>query len=312
MTKILITGGAGFIGSHLTDALLTNRENELRILDNFSSGSRQNIPLECVELIHGDVSDFAQVRRAAAGCDIIFHQAAQISVHLSIEQPANTYTNNFAGTLNVFEAARQAGVRRVVYASSAAVYGQQSNTPITESAELRPTSPYAQSKQFMEQLATSYNTLYGMECIGLRYMNVFGPRQRANSSYAGVIPTFLNRLHRRQPLVVFGDGGQSRDFIFVKDVVRANIHASEAPFEPNNAIFNIGNGTATTLNQLISLLQEVVGCKVLVCYGDVHAGDIRHSRADISRATAWGFSAETSLYDGLVATDSWLQRQREH
>ena len=303
--RVLVTGGAGFIGSHIVDALLANG-HEVRVFDNLSTGTRTNVATSA-ELLIGDIRDYDAVRAAVEGCDLVYHEAALVSVPLSVERPLDNHAINTTGTVNVFEAARCAGVRRVVFASSAAVYGEPETMPIAESAKLNPLSPYALSKLMNEQLAQLYNELYGMEIVGLRYMNVFGPRQRADSPYSGVISIFLDRVRNGQPLTIHGDGEQTRDFIAVADVVRANIHAGTAPF--SHAIANVGRGKQTTVKELVEVIQTVVGNQVEVSYGESRAADIRHSCADTRRATEWGFSAETALNAGLSQTYRWLNAQ---
>ena len=282
---ILVTGGAGFIGSHLSEALIT-AGYAVRVLDDFSSGHRKN--LEAIldqdefELIEGDVSDLTTVLAASEGACAIYHEAALVSVALSIQQPPISFQSNTQGVFNVFEAARQKNIKTVIYASSAAVYGDNQNSPLAETENCRPLSPYALEKCYAEQLASLYARLYGVHSVGLRYFNVYGPRQDANSPYSGVIAIFLERLQNRQEIVIYGDGEQTRDFIYVQDVINANLKA--LTLEAGAQVFNVGCQQTLTINNLLGMLQDISNQQALkVTYQPSKTGDIRHSCAAIHK-----------------------------
>lgn len=302
--RILITGGAGFIGSHLAEALVSEG-NKVRVIDNFSSGKTANLEHLNVEIIEGDVADFTIVQGAVDGCNLVFHQAALVSVPLSITNPLLNHQSNVTGTANVFEAARQAGVRRVVYASSAAVYGNAPSLPKRESDRPDPVSPYAAAKLSGELQAAAYFHSFGLETVGLRYFNVFGPRQDPSSPYSGVLSIFCQAALNQGQVTVHGDGNQTRDFVFVSDVVRANLKAAQVDFErlERPTVFNIGRGEQTSLNQVLDFLVKIRGQPLAVEYGSPRAGDIRHSVADISAArTHLGFEPQISVEEGLQQT----------
>lgn len=307
--RVLVTGGAGFVGSHLTAALVAEGAR-VRVLDDLSSGKASNLAGLPAELMVGDIAEPGVVQEAVSGCELIFHQAALVSVPLSIQEPALAYRTNVTGTFNVFEAARQAGIRRVVYASSSAVYGNLPGLPKQEDHQLEPASPYAATKQMNEVLATAYGIAFGLELVGLRYMNVFGPRQDPSSPYSGVLSIFCRAVVDDEPCTIHGDGEQSRDFVFVEDVVQANLLAANAEAQtlPASAVFNIGRGEQTTLNQIVAMLAELAGRPMNVRYGDERPGDIKHSVADIRRAEeVLGYSPQTSLIDGLRSTLAWFR-----
>ncbi len=309
--RILITGGAGFIGSHLT-AALAKEGAEVRVLDNLSSGSQENLEGLPVELLVGDVADAAVVHQAVSGCELIFHQAALVSAPYSIENPKLTYRTNVAGTFNVLEAARQAGISRIIYASSSAIYGNLPGLPKREDDPLQSITPYAAAKQMNEILAVAYRAAYGMEIIGLRYMNVFGPRQDPSSPYSGVLSIFCQAAINGNPCTIYGDGEQTRDFVYVQDVVEANLLAARvfAKRLPETAVFNVGRGEQTSLNQIIDLLIELTGKQIPVTYAAERPGDIKHSVADISRGQEiLGFQPKTRVIDGLQATLEWFRAQ---
>ncbi|QYK50838.1 MAG: NAD-dependent epimerase/dehydratase family protein [Anaerolineales bacterium] len=298
MAAVLVTGGAGFIGSHLVDALL-KRGDRVRVLDNFSSSAPSRLPAE-VELIQGDVQDPAAVGKAVASIETIFHQAAFISVPESIENPAACWASNVDGTLALLAAARQAGCRGVVLASSAAVYGDSLELPLTESAPAKCLSPYAASKHFNETLAQLYTLTYGLPVTALRYFNVFGPRQSPTSAYAAAIPKFITALAAGEAPTVFGDGAQGRDFIFVADVVRANLLAAEAN---QGGVFNVCTGQETTLLDLLAALYPLFPNAPQAVHAAPRLGDVPRSLGDPRAAEAGlGFRAQTSLADGLRQT----------
>jgi UDP-glucose 4-epimerase len=293
---VLVTGGAGFIGSHSVEALLRDGAR-VTVLDNLSTGKRANLPdNERVDLIEGDIRDAATVERALRGATHVLHLAAQVSVHASVQDPPRSASHNVAGYLNVVNAARAAGVR-VVYASSAAVYGAPETLPLDEDAPCRPTSPYGLEKSIDDQYAALYRTLYGSSMLGLRYFNVYGPRQDPASPYAGVISRFVARMAAGEPLTVFGDGRQTRDFVYVGDVARANVAALKCM---HDGVLNIGTGTSVSLLQLIDALALCTGRTPQVRFDPPAPGDIRDSAMRPGRMRAvLGFAPGTPLVDGL-------------
>lgn len=301
-TPILITGGAGFIGSHLADALLA-RGHAVRVLDDLSSGKRSNLPLDNprIELLQGDVADSALVRRAAQGCQAVVHLAAVASVQASVEDPVRTHQSNFIGTLNVCEAMREASIKRVVFASSAAVYGNNGEgESITEDTLKAPLTPYASDKLASEQYLDFYRRQHGLEPVVFRFFNIFGPRQDPSSPYSGVISIFAERVEKGLPIRVFGDGEQTRDFFYVGDLVKLLLQALEQQ-APAEGAFNVGLNQATSLNQLLAELSAVVGKHPDVTYEAPRSGDIRHSRADNQRLlTRFKLDEPTALRVGLA------------
>jgi nucleoside-diphosphate-sugar epimerase len=313
---ILVTGGAGFIGSHLVEGLLEH-EHQVRVLDNFSTGKRENLenlgncrwqPHKDFEVIEGDIRDPETVAKAAAGVDAIFHEAALGSVPRSVEDPATTQHVNADGTLNVLLAARHHGIRRVVYASSSSVYGDSATLPKREGEEGFPLSPYALTKQVNESFARLFHELYGLETIGLRYFNVYGPRQDPASQYAAAIPRFISRLLSGEPPIIYGSGEQSRDFTFVTDVVEANLCALDAPASALGAAYNIGRGDQITIVELIDTLQDLLRTDTTPVHDPPRPGDVMHSSADCSRAGAMlGFTAKRGLREGLELSIEWYR-----
>lgn len=301
----LVTGGAGFIGSHLVDALLA-RGARVRVLDDLSSGREENLAgvASAIELIVGDIRDPAVCARACEGARFVFHQAARGSVPRSLAEPAATIAINVMGTANVFAAARDQGVERVVYASSSSVYGDDERLPKREGQEGAPLSPYAASKWMNEELAAVFARCYPMTFAGLRYFNVFGPRQSPTGPYAAVVPRFFEACRRGEAPTIYGDGEQSRDFTFVGDVVRANLLAAGAAFDGAWA-FNIGAGGTTTVNELARQIIAAVGAQVEPRHLEARRGDIRHSQADTSRARDMlGFEPAVSLAEGLATIEA--------
>ena len=299
---VLVTGGAGFIGSHLVDALLEGGAR-VRVLDNFSTGRRENLGGAggAIELIEGDLRDPEACRRACQGVSVVFHQAALGSVPRSVADPATSIAVNVSGTANVFGAAREAGVRRVVYASSSSVYGDSPTLPKREGEEGQPLSPYALSKAMNEQLARVFQRCYGMELVGLRYFNVYGPRQDPDGPYAAVIPRFFKACLEGEPAVIYGDGGQSRDFTFVADAVSANLQAAAAPAESCGRAYNVAGGAATTVRDLAALVAESLGGGPEPRFEPPRPGDVKHSLADLSLVrAALGYVPSTPLPDGLA------------
>jgi nucleoside-diphosphate-sugar epimerase len=301
--QYLVTGGAGFIGSHLAEALV-ERKLSVRIFDNFTVGKEGNIAHLAgrVEVIRGDLRDLAAVRAAVEGVEVVFHQAALASVPRSIADPLTTLECNINGTQHVLLAARDAKVRRVVYASSSSVYGNTATLPKRETMPLAPMSPYALHKATGEQLCRLFTQLYGLETVALRYFNVFGPRQDPTSDYAAVIPRFLRALLTGQRPVVFGDGEQTRDFTYISNVVQANLLAAEAPEAAGQAM-NIGCGEQISLNKLLSLTKSLLGVAIEADYQKPRAGDVRDSLADIQLAQhLLGYHPEVEFADGLART----------
>lgn len=281
---VLITGGAGFIGSHLADALLA-KGYAVRILDDLSTGKRSNLALDNprVELIQGDVADAALVLRAAQGCHAVVHLAAVASVQASVDDPVRTHQSNFVGTLNVCEAMRLSGIKRVVFASSAAVYGNNGEgQAISEETPKSPLTPYASDKLSSEHYLDFYRRQHALEPVIFRFFNIFGPRQDPSSPYSGVISIFSERAEKGLPIAVFGDGEQTRDFFYVGDLVKLLTQALER-VEVEEGAINVGLNQTTSLNQLLSALKQVVGGLPHVSYQSARAGDIKHSRADNQR-----------------------------
>jgi len=299
----LVTGGAGFIGSHLADGLLA-AGFRVRVLDDFSSGRESNLAHARgdIELIRGDLADPATAARACAGADVVFHEGAIPSVPRSVAEPVATNRANIDGTLNVLECARQAGVRRVVFAASSSAYGDTDELPKIETMPPNPRSPYALQKYAGEVYCQLYHELYGLETVALRYFNVFGPRQDPKSEYAAVVPRFATACLRGEPATIHGDGEQSRDFTFVADTVRANLLAADAPTAVGHVI-NVAGGRRISLNELLVALQQITDSKVPAIHGPSRVGDVRHSLADVGRArTLLGFAPQVSLADGLRHT----------
>lgn len=292
---ILITGGAGFIGSHLTDVLLA-KGYSVRILDDLSTGKRSNLPLDNpqVELIVGDVADADVVARAMVNCQAVAHLAAVASVQASVDDPVRTHQSNFVGTLNVCEAMRQANVKRVVFASSAAVYGNNGEGfAIDEDTPKAPLTPYASDKLASEYYFDFYRRQHALEPVVFRFFNIFGPRQDPSSPYSGVISIFSERAQKGLPITIFGDGEQTRDFFYVEDLVGLLVQALEAPHVEDGAI-NVGMNQATSLTQMLGVLAEVLGEIPPVSHSPARAGDIRHSRANNDRLLKRFKLAETT------------------
>jgi UDP-glucose 4-epimerase len=301
--RALVTGGAGFIGSNLVK-LLTEERHDLVVLDNCSSGYRENLaPFPRARLVEGDVRDEAALRDAAAGCEVIFHLAASVGNARSIEHPIEDSEVNVLGTLRVLEAARHHGVRKVVFSSSAGIFGELKTVPIREDHPAEPDSPYGASKLGAEKLCLAYAKLYPLECVCLRYFNVYGVNQRYDA-YGNVIPIFAHRALRGQPLVVYGDGEQTRDFVNVRDVAMANYRAGMA--RGVSGAFNVASGTRVTINALTALLAETGGIDITVEHGPPRKGDVRHSLADVSAArAAFGFDPNVPLEAGLREYMTW-------
>ena len=304
--RALVTGGAGFIGSNLADRLLAEGF-EVRVFDNLSTGFADNVPADA-ELVEGDIRDEAAVRAGVAGVDLVFHQAAHRAVLQSVQNPLSTDLANTHGTLLVLKAAQDAGVRRVVAASSSSVYGGADQLPTPESAPLLPRSPYAVSKLAGEQYCRVWAELFGVETVALRYFNVYGPRQRPDSAYAAVIPLFTRALRTGARPVVHGDGGQSRSFAYIDDVVAANLAAATAPAAAcSGKAYNIGGNRRSTLLELLDELGTILGVDVDPEHTAPRSGDIRHSFADISAAGRdLGWEPKVELTEGLRRTVDWF------
>ncbi len=313
MLKILVTGGAGFIGANLTEALL-KRGHWVRVLDNFSTGKRENLVFDkafpSLEIIEEDIRDLSICQRAMKDIEYVFHQAALPSVQRSVEDPLTSNSVNVGGTLNVLLAARDAGVRRLIYASSSSVYGDTPTLPKVEEMLPIPLSPYALQKYIGEQYGRLFFKLYGLETVSLRYFNVFGPKQDPNSIYSAVIPKFIDALLEGRSPIVFGDGEQSRDFTYIDNVVQANLLAMSAAHLNGEAI-NIACGEKTSLNQLLNFLKEIVGSKVSPSYEEPRKGDVRHSLADIQKGKKiLNYEPEVEIKVGLKKTVEYFQRLR--
>ena len=305
--RALVTGGAGFIGSHIVDALLA-RGDEVVVLDDLETGFRENVEAQA-RLLIGSVADEAAVRDAVRGCDVVFHQAAHKAVMRSIESPLATDTVNVHGTLTVLQAAVDAGVGRVVHASSSSVYGGATRLPTPEDETMLPRSPYAVSKLAAEHYCRVFTELHGLETVALRYFNVYGPRQRPDATYAAVIPLFVDALLAGRSPKVYGDGLQSRDFTYVSDVVDANLAAAGAVGATSSGrVYNIAGGASWTLLDILGTLGALLGVEPRPTFMDSRPGDVRHSRADASRAASdLGFRCRVDLQEGLRRTVDWLR-----
>jgi UDP-N-acetylglucosamine/UDP-N-acetyl-alpha-D-glucosaminouronate 4-epimerase len=320
--RVLVTGGGGFIGSHVVDALLA-AGYEVRVLDNFATGDRRNLAQVGgdVEIVEGDIRSYERAHAAVRGCEIVFHQAALPSVPRSIEDPLTSNEVNVGGTLNVLLAARDAGVRRVVYASSSSVYGATPGDVKREDMAVAPLSPYGVAKYAGEAYCASFHQTYGIETVALRYFNVFGPRQNPFSEYAAVIPAFMTALMIGDPATIYGDGLQSRDFTYVENVVDANLRAAFAP-EAVGQVVNIACGGSHTILDLLREISTVAGREATVVHEPPRAGEVRMSQADVTKARELlGYTPSVELREGLartfeqLSTDEWLipriaERQR--
>jgi UDP-glucose 4-epimerase len=306
--KVLVTGGGGFIGSHIVDRLLADG-HAVRVLDNFATGSRDNLleVLPDIELVEGDIQSYERVHNAVAGREVVLHQAALPSVPRSVQDPLTSNATNVTGTLNVLLAARDSGVRRVVYASSSSIYGANPELPKHETLLPQPISPYAVAKLAGEGFCRSFSEIFGLETVALRYFNVFGPRQDPLSQYAAVIPNFVTALLDGGQPVVYGDGEQSRDFTYVGNVVEGNVLAMTAEGVAGK-IYNLAAGDRTTLNELLGYIGTLVDRDVDARYEDARLGDVKHSQADVSAAKRdLGYSPKVSVEDGLRLTVDWLR-----
>jgi nucleoside-diphosphate-sugar epimerase len=308
MSNYLVTGGAGFIGSNIVDALVKQGES-VRVLDNCATGRLSNLKaiIDQIELVQGDIRDLALVREAVKDIDYIFHQAALPSVARSVDDPITTNEINITGTLNIFVAARDEKVKRVVYASSSSVYGDSNVLPKREDMPADPLSPYAVSKYTGEQYCKVFYSIYGLETVILRYFNVFGQRQNPNSQYSAAIPIFIKAFLDGKSPTIYGDGEQSRDFTFVENVVSANLLACHADGIAGE-VFNIAYGKHISLNDLILTIKNLLNSSVKPVYEQARKGDVQHSLADISKAQRLlGYKPKVDLEEGLRRTIEWIE-----
>ena len=304
--KTLVTGGGGFIGSNVVRALL-ERGDDVRVLDNFSTGSRRNLAGLDVEVVEGELRSYERVHNAVRGTEIVFHLGALGSVPRSVQDPLTSSAVNVEGTLNVQLAARDEGVRRVVFASSSSIYGNQAELPLREAMAPDPISPYGVAKLAAERYCVSFSRVYdSFETVVLRYFNVFGPRQDPTSQYAAVVPLFITAIAAGEPVTIFDDGEQSRDFTYVDNVVAANLLAADAA-GANGRIFNISGGTPTSVNELAVTIGRLLGKPVERRYLPARPGDLRNSWADVSEAKSLlGFEPQVELEEGLRRTADYL------
>jgi len=312
MSKVLVTGGAGFIGSNLTEALL-KKEHSVRVLDDFSTGKRENLifgkEYPSLEIIDGDIRNLAICQKAMKDIEYVFHQAALPSVQRSVEDPLGSNAVNSQGTLNILLSARDAGVKRVIYASSSSIYGDTPTLPKKEEMPANPLSPYALQKYIGEQYCRLFYQLYRLETVSLRYFNIFGPKQDPASVYSAVIPRFIDALLKGHPPLIFGDGEQSRDFTYIDNVVQANLLAMSAEHLHGEAI-NIACGKRVSLNQLLNILKEIVGSKVSPTHEGARKGDVKHSLADINKGKKiLNYDPQVGIEMGLKKTVEFFQKQ---
>ena len=301
----LVTGGAGFIGSNLVRALL-ERGDDVRVLDNFSTGNRRNLEGLGVEVIEGELRSYERVHNAVRGADVVYHLGALGSVPRSVQDPLTSSAVNIEGTLNVLLAARDEGVRRVVYSSSSSVYGTRRDLPVTEQTPPDPISPYGVAKLAAERFCVSFSRVYTLETVVLRFFNVFGPRQSPVSQYAAVVPLFVTAIGRGEPVTIEGDGEQSRDFTYVANVVDASISAAEAD-GASGSIFNVSSGAPATVNQLAGAIGRIAGKPVEMLFAPPRTGDIRDSWADIAAAReVLAYEPRIDLDEGLRLTVEYL------
>lgn len=310
MDKCLVTGGAGFIGSHIAEALL-DRGCRVTVLDNLSTGKMENMEdfIDRIDFVEGSVTDLETVEECCRDIDVIFHQAALASVPRSVADPIASNLNNVDGTLNVLWAAKEAGVGRVVYAASSSAYGDTEQLPKREEMPARPQSPYAITKYAGELYCEVFQRIYGLSTVGLRYFNVFGPRQDPMSQYAAVIPIFITHLLRGEQPTIHGDGEQSRDFTYIDNVVSANMLAATAQ-DPGGRTMNVACGERATLNELYALIREEIGSDIEPIHGPPRPGDVKHSLADIDLADrVLGYRPLVDFREGLQATVRWYKER---
>jgi UDP-glucose 4-epimerase len=313
MARVLVTGGAGFIGSNLTEALL-QKGHGVRVLDDFSTGKKQNLVFEkaypSLEIVEGDIRDLPTCQKAVQGMEYVFHQGALPSVQRSVEDPESSNAVNVGGTLNILLSARDHGVKRVMYAASSSVYGDTPTLPKHEEMPPNPLSPYALQKHVGEHYCRLFYQLYGLETISLRYFNIFGPKQDPNSLYSAVIPKFIDALLEGRPPIIYGDGEQSRDFTYIENVVQANLLAMSADQLHGEAV-NIACGQRISLNQLWSALKEILGSKQDPIYQEPRRGDVKHSLADIRKAKELiQYGPKVGIEMGLRKTVDFFRNQK--
>lgn len=308
--KFLVTGGAGFIGSALVRGLLAAGAERVAVIDNLLTGHERNLDevRGSVELHKTDIRDFEAVRQAMQGAEIVFHEAAIPSVPRSVHEPVPSHQVNVDGTFNVLRAAKECGVRRVIYAASSSAYGDTAVLPKVETMKPQPKSPYAAQKLMGEYYLASWHECYGLETVALRYFNVFGPRQDPTSAYSGVLSLFMTAILNRRPPTILGDGEQSRDFTYVEDVVRLNLCAAQAPASVSGKMFNGGNGGRITLNQAWAMLQKIEGVSIPPVYGPPRTGDVRDSQADTTAArNELGYEPGFTFEEGMRRTLEWYR-----
>ena len=304
--KALVTGGAGFIGSNLVETLV-GEGHEVVVLDSLLSGYAQNVDQERARFVRGDIRDVQTLADVIEGVEIVYHLAASVGNKRSIDHPFDDAEVNVVGTLKVLEAARRAGVRKVVFSSSAGIFGPLQTLPISEDHPVEPDSPYGAGKLCAEKNCLAYTKLYGLECVCLRYFNVYGPRQRYDA-YGNVIPIFVFRLLRGEPITIFGDGEQTRDFVNVRDVVQANVRSSLRPGVWG--AFNLGSGARVTINRLVEMIGEYGDLRGKVVYAPPRPGDVRDSLADISKArAAFDFEPSVDFEEGLREYIAWARTE---
>lgn len=303
--NIMITGGLGFIGSHIADELINN--NKVCIVDNLSTGKINNLKCrenENLKIVKKNLND-VNLNDLLNGTDYIFHLAAMASVPLSVDNPIECCQSNVNATVKLLDAAAKNNVKKVIFSSSSAVYGQNRNMPLNETENPMPTSPYAASKASCELFLKAFYESYGLEYVSLRYFNIFGPRQNKNSQYAAVIPNFISALLEGGQPVIYGDGEQTRDFVYVKNIVKANISASESDF---NGIVNIASGKKTTINQLYEIIKETLNSDIEPKYLPERQGDIKHSLADVGNMEKIGLQIDTDDFESqLIKTINWFK-----
>jgi UDP-glucose 4-epimerase len=302
--KVVVTGGLGFIGSHLVEKL--SEDNLVIVIDDQSTGTVDNIKdfnLSKIDTTLGNITSI-DLEYIFDGCDYVFHHAAIASVPKSVDNPINSNEVNITGTLKVLEAAKNADVKKLVFASSSAVYGDAESLPLSEDNPINPLSPYAVTKATGELYCNVFSQIYGLPTVSFRYFNVFGPRQDLNSQYAAVIPIFIDKMLKNESPVIYGDGKQSRDFVSVKHVVTANIMAAESK---ECGVFNIGLGKSTTINQLVEMINEILGKDIKPVYEKERSGDIKHSVADISKAKSFGYEPPADFKEELAETVEWFR-----
>jgi len=303
--KVVVTGGLGFIGSHIVEKL--SEDNLVIVIDDQSTGTVDNIKnfnLSKIDTTLGNITSI-DLEYIFDGCDYIFHHAAIASVPKSVDNPINSNEVNITGTLKVLEAAKNADVKKLVFASSSAVYGDAESLPLSENNPINPLSPYAVTKATGELYCNVFSQIYGLPTVSFRYFNVFGPRQDPNSEYAAAIPIFIDKMLKNESPVIYGDGEQSRDFVSVKQVVTANIMAAESK---QTGVFNIGLGKSTTINQLVKMINEILGKDIKPVYEKERFGDIKHSVADISKAKSFGYEPPADFKEELAETVDWFRK----